>query len=173
MMLRWATFWLTWALVQFPTVLFSANDVRLQSSAVVDNVIVLKSKRQLMLMKGDQMLKTYRIALGADPVGPKSRQGDHKTPEGLYVLDRRNQKSQFYRSIHISYPNAADRARATKLAVPPGGDIFVHGWPNGYKPSAKEEDLGDWTDGCIAVTDLEMDEIWRVVPDGTPIEIRP
>ena len=97
----------------------------------------------------------------------------HKTPEGVYFLDRRNERSQFYRSIHISYPNTEDRARAHKLGVSPGGDIMLHGLPIGYGWIGTGHRARDWTDGCIAVTNEEMDEIWGVFPDGTPIEIRP
>jgi murein L,D-transpeptidase YafK len=140
------------------TRLVPAADVPLPSSAVADKVVVVKSERKLMLMKNDELLKTYRIALGTDPLGPKTRQGDHKTPEGSYLLDRHNQRSQFHRSIHISYPNADDRTRARRLGVSPGGDVFLHGLPNGYQPSPNQT-FEDWTDGCIAVTDLEIDEI--------------
>jgi murein L,D-transpeptidase YafK len=149
-----------------------AADVPLPSSSVVDKVIVLKSERKLMLMKSNKVLKTYRIALGTVPLSAKTRQGDHKTPEGNYLLDRHNERSQFHRSIHISYPNADDRARARRLGVSPGGDIFLHGLPNGYEPSPHQT-FEDWTDGCIAVTDSEIDEIFRAVPDRTPIEIKP
>jgi murein L,D-transpeptidase YafK len=152
--------------------LFARRSDPLPSSAVVDKVLVLKSARKLMLMNGNHLLKTYRISLGTNPVGTKTRQGDHKTPEGHYILDRHNENSQYHRSIHISYPNAADRARAHKLGLSPGGDIFLHGWPNGYNATA-DGPLEDWTDGCIAVTNPEIDEIFRAVPDGTPIEIRP
>lgn len=106
-------------------------------------------------------------------MGAKTQQGDHKTPEGLYVLDSRNAHSQFYKSIHISYPNAHDRAAARAKGASPGGDVFVHGLPNGYRMVGAAHRLKDWTDGCIAVTDEEIDEIWAAVPDGTPIEIRP
>ena len=138
-----------------------------------DRVIVLKTERKLILMHAGQQLKTYSIALGSEPVGPKTRLGDHRTPEGVYVLDRRNPKSSFYRAIHISYPDARDRARAQRLGVSPGGDIFLHGLPNRYGWIGKAHRAKDWTDGCIAVTNREMDEIWRLVPDGTPIEIKP
>ena len=124
-------------------------------------------------MNQGKVLKTYKVALGGDPMGAKVRQGDHKTPEGTYVLDRRNAHSQFYRSIHISYPDAQDRVRARKLGVSPGGDIYLHGLPNGYGWVGRGHRLKDWTDGCIAVTDEELDEIWRAAPDGTPIEIQP
>jgi murein L,D-transpeptidase YafK len=138
-----------------------------------DRVVVLKKERMLKLLRGGKILRTYKVALGGDPVGPKTRQGDHKTPEGVYVLDFRSAHSQFYKSIHISYPNAHDREQARQMGVSPGGDIFVHGLPNGFGSVGAAHRLRDWTDGCIAVTDEEIDEIWQAVPDGTPIEIRP
>lgn len=138
-----------------------------------DRVLVLKRERTLQLWSGGKIMKTYKVALGGNPVGAKTQQGDHKTPEGLYVLDSRNTHSQFYKSLHISYPNARDRASARAKGVSPGGDVFLHGLPNGYRMVGAAHRLKDWTDGCIAVTDEEIDEIWAVVPDGTPIEIRP
>lgn len=138
-----------------------------------DRVIVLKAQRVLQLMHDGKIVKSYKVALGGDPVGAKTRQGDHKTPEGLYVVDSRNAQSQFYKSIHISYPNANDRAAAQKGGFSPGGDVFVHGLPNGYRWIGPAHRARDWTDGCIAVTDDEMDEIWNAVSNGTPIEIRP
>jgi murein L,D-transpeptidase YafK len=143
------------------------------SSLKADRVAVVKKDRTLTLLSRGQVLKTYKVALGRQPEGPKERQGDHKTPEGAYILNRRNAHSQFCRSIHISYPDARDRAHARKLRVPPGGDIYLHGLPNGYGWLGSSHRLKDWTDGCIAVTNEEMDEIWRAVPDGTAIEIRP
>jgi murein L,D-transpeptidase YafK len=157
-------------LVAISSQALSANDPPLPPSAMADKVVVLKGYRRLLLMKGDEVLKTYIVSLG-DPVGPKVRQGDNKTPEGQYVLDRHNANSQFHRSIHISYPNADDLARARKLGVSPGGELFIHGLPNEFH--GHSEALGDWTEGCIAVSNAEMDEIWRAVPDGTPIEIKP
>jgi murein L,D-transpeptidase YafK len=138
-----------------------------------DRVVVLKKERTLQLLKQGNVIKTYKVALGGDPFGPKARQGDHKTPEGIYILDSRNAHSQFYKSIHISYPSARDRAAARQKGVSPGGDVFVHGLPNGYGLVGASHRLKDWTDGCIAVTNQEMDEIWGAVVDGTPIEIRP
>jgi murein L,D-transpeptidase YafK len=111
--------------------------------------------------------------LGGVPVGSKTEPGDHKTPEGVYALDSHNVHSHFYKSIHISYPNAHDRAAARERGVSPGGDVFVHGLPNGYGWVGAAHRAKDWTDGCIAVTDAEIDEIWSAVADGTPIEIRP
>jgi murein L,D-transpeptidase YafK len=151
-------------------VVFSFAD---EPAPKVDRVIVLKQERTLQLMSGGKVLKTYKIALGGNPIGPKVQQGDHRTPEGIYVLDRRNVHSQYYKSIHISYPNASDRANAAKLHIAPGGDIFLHGLPNGYGWVGSEHRLKDWTDGCVAVTDEEIDAIWKLVADGTPIEIRP
>ena len=136
-------------------------------------MIVNKKERTLILMSKGTKLKSYRIALGGEPTGPKTQRGDHKTPEGTYLLDYRNAHSQFYRSIHISYPNSADRTRASKLRVSPGGDIFLHGLPNGFGWIGPKHRLKDWTDGCIAVTNEEMDEIWKTVIDGTTIQINP
>ncbi len=135
--------------------------------------MVYKKQRRMELIYKGSTWKSYRVALGANPVGHKMQQGDSRTPEGTYILDRRNSHSQFHRSIHVSYPNAADRASARKPGVPPGGDIFLHGLPNGMGYIGGAHTLRDWTDGCIAVTNEEIEEIWKVVPDGTPIEIRP
>jgi len=119
------------------------------------------------------VIKSYRIALGGTPVGRKEQQGDHKTPEGLYTIVGRNPSSQYHRALRVSYPNAEDRARAAKRGVPPGGDIMIHGLPNGYGWVGRGHLAKDWTDGCIAVTDQEIEEIWTLVADGTPVEIRP
>jgi len=138
-----------------------------------DRVVVLKKERTLQLLSEGKVIRTYKVALGGDPVGPKARRGDHKTPEGEYVLDSRNSKSQFHRSIHISYPNASDRAQARRSGVSPGGDVFIHGLPNGYGWVGASHRARDWNDGCVAVTNEEIEEIWNAVADGTPIEIRP
>jgi murein L,D-transpeptidase YafK len=135
--------------------------------------VVLKKERTLQLLYQGKVIKTYKVALGGDPIGPKSRQGDHKTPEGTYILDSRNAHSQFYKSIHISYPSPQDRASARQKGVSPGGDVFVHGLPNHYGWIGASHRLKDWTDGCVAVTNEEIDEIWQAVANGTPIEIRP
>ena len=151
----------------------SSAGERLAARAQADRVLVEKHEHNLTLLDHGKVLNKYRVALGGDPAGPKARQGDHKTPEGMYRLDRRNAHSLFYRSIHISYPNAQDRARAHKAGVAPGGDVMIHGLPNGYGWLRSGHRARDWTDGCIAVTNAEMDEIWNAVRDGTPIEIRP
>lgn len=139
----------------------------------IDKVVVLKSERKLLLLSKDTVVRTYRVALGKNPTGPKIQTGDHRTPEGSYVIDSRNPQSQYHRSLHISYPNADDRARARKIGKNPGGDIFIHGLPNGQGWIGKAHVLSDWTLGCIAVTNAEIEEIWQLVPNGTPIEIRP
>jgi len=144
-----------------------------QTALHADHVVVLKKERTLELLARGKVIKTYKVALGGDPIGPKTRQGDHKTPEGAYVLDFRNAHSRFHKAIHISYPNDHDHAVARAKGVSPGGDVFIHGLPNGYGAIGPAHRLRDWTDGCIAVTNDEIDEIWKAIPDGTQIEIRP
>lgn len=145
----------------------------LQAAPRVDRVEVFKARHELLLMKDGKVVKTYRVALEPDLAGRKERQGDGKTPEGNYVLDWRNSNSKFHRSIHISYPNAEDIANARRLGVNPGGDVFLHGLPTGAGWIGAAHRAMDWTAGCIAVTDEEIDEIWDLVPDGTPIVIAP
>lgn len=147
--------------------------VHLAAESKSDLIIVHKKARTMELMRAGQVIKTYKIALGGEPVGPKTRQGDHRTPEGFYVIDSRNAHSQFHRSLHISYPNTADKERARKLGVATGGDIYIHGLPNGYGFIGAAHRARDWTDGCVAVTDQEIEEIWLLVRNGTPVEIRP
>ena len=138
-----------------------------------DLVRVDKSERRLELLHKGTVLRSYRVALGNAPEGHKREEGDERTPEGRYVLDWRNPGSSFHKSIHISYPNAADRAAAKAAGRDPGGLIMIHGQPNGFGWWSWLLQLVDWTDGCIAVTDAEMDEIWTMVDNGTPIEITP
>lgn len=131
-----------------------------------DAIRVYKAQRRMELWRGERRIATYGIALGDDPIGHKRQQGDEKTPEGRYRISGRNPRSRFHLSLRISYPNEADREQARRRGVDPGGDIMIHGaTPPGYR--------GDWTDGCIAVTNEEMDAIWQRVPVGTPIDIRP
>jgi murein L,D-transpeptidase YafK len=142
----------------------------------VDRVLVFKARRELQLCEGDSVLNRYPIALGRNAGGHKQREGDSRTPEGHYVLDWRNPNSKYYLSIHISYPNAQDERTARSAGVSPGGDIFIHGYPKGMSAAlwGRYWFLGrDWTDGCIAVPNAAMDEIWARVRDGTPIEIYP
>lgn len=151
----------------------SVLQLNLRAQLHPDRIIVHKKSHTMELIHAGQVIKSYTIALGSEPIGPKTRQGDHRTPEGVYVIDRRNPHSQFHRALHISYPNAVDRERARKMGVPPGGDIYIHGLPNGYGFIGAAHRARDWTDGCIAVTDQEIEEIWRLVDNGTPVEIRP
>jgi murein L,D-transpeptidase YafK len=153
--------------------MLTADNATRVKEVQADQVVVLKSERTLNLLALGKIIRTYKVALGSAPVGAKEQQGDHKTPEGRYVLDRRNPKSQYYKSIHVSYPNEQDRRNAGKRGVHPGGDIMIHGLPSGQGFWGAAHRAVDWTDGCVAVTDSEMDEIWRLVADGTPIEIKP
>ena len=138
-----------------------------------DMVLIEKKERRLSLLSNGEVIKTYKIALGGNPVGPKERQGDNKTPEGIYTIESRNRNSGYYLSLRISYPNEIDKRRAKELGVSPGGDIMIHGIKNGLSWVGSIHSKFDWTEGCIAVTDEEMDEIDRLVPDGTVVEIRP
>lgn len=158
------------AFIALVTVLVASHS---QAEIRADRIVVHKKSRTLELMHAGQVLKTYKIALGGEPVGPKTRQGDHRTPEGVYVIDSRNSQSQFHRSLHVSYPNAEDKERAREMGVSLGGDIFIHGLPNGYGWVGAAHRARDWTDGCIAVTDQQIEEIWRLVDNGTLVEIRP
>jgi murein L,D-transpeptidase YafK len=125
------------------------------------------------LLTGGRVILTYKVALGQGGLAPKDRQGDGRTPEGHYVIDARNAASEYHLSLHVSYPNADDRKRAAKLGVAPGGDIMIHGLPNGKGWIGAGHRAYDWTLGCIAVTNEEIEEVWKLVPVGTPVEIRP
>ncbi|MBZ2169644.1 MULTISPECIES: murein L,D-transpeptidase family protein [Marinobacter] len=139
----------------------------------ISQVLVRKGERRLYLMDGERVVKSYRVSLGDNPEGHKLYEGDERTPEGDYVLDWRNASSDFYKSIHISYPNEQDREQARAWGQDPGGSIMIHGLPNEVGDMAFAYRGLDWTDGCIAVTNEEMDEIWQLVADGTPIRIVP
>ena len=140
-------------------------------STAIDRVIVDKSDRILKLMSDGKVIRSYRIALGGSPTGHKQQEGDQRTPVGVYTLDYKNENSIAYRSIHISYPNDEDKARAKSLGVDPGGDIMIHGQMNGFGYLGWLNQRRDWTDGCIAITNDEMDGIMDAVILGTPIEI--
>ena len=146
---------------------------RLPAGTVVDRVLVEKSTRKLSVLYRGSEIKNYRIALGGQPIGAKQQEGDMKTPEGLYAIDYRNPHSDYHLSLHISYPGSEDVRRAAALGVSPGGDIMIHGLPNGMSWLGDAHRRKDWTAGCIAVTDEEIEELWRIIPDGTEIEIRP
>ena len=138
-----------------------------------DRVLVIKHERRLYLMRGGQVLRSYHVALGREPRGAKLHAGDGRTPEGAYLLDGRNKNSRFYRSMHVSYPSPDDRRRAREQGLAVGGGIMLHGLPLERPNWGEEHWRYNWTNGCIAVTDAEMDEIWQRVEVGTPIEIRP
>lgn len=141
----------------------------------IDKVVVKKSARQLELVSGGKVVRQYRVSLGGSPVGHKYREGDQRTPVGDYVLNWRNANSNYYKAIHISYPNERDRIVSRQLGYNPGGMIMIHGLPNYVRSEDLRKQYGsrDWTHGCIAVQNHEIDEIWRLVPDGTPIQILP
>jgi tetratricopeptide (TPR) repeat protein len=138
-----------------------------------DKILIEKKERRLSLISRGKVLKTYQIALGGNPNGPKERQGDNKTPEGTYVIDSRNKDSHYHLSLHISYPNEKDKKRAKELGVSPGGNIMIHGIKNGFSWVGDLHTEVDWTKGCIAVTDEEIEEIEKLAPNGTIVEIRP
>jgi murein L,D-transpeptidase YafK len=144
-----------------------------QQPAHADSVLILKKEHLLELLAGGKVIRTYKVALGSGGLAPKEREGDGRTPEGNYVIDSRNANSQYHKALHISYPNAEDRKRAARLGVSPGGAVMIHGLPNGKGLIGPAHRLYDWTLGCVAVTDSEIDEIWNLVPLGTPVVIRP
>lgn len=136
-------------------------------------LVVEKGARRMTLFDRERPLRTYRIALGREPLGPKRREGDRRTPEGRFTIDWRNPASGYHRSLHVSYPEAPDRAQASAEGVDPGGMVMIHGLRRGFGWIGRAHRLRDWTLGCIAVTNAEMDELWRLVPNGTPIRIEP
>lgn len=136
-------------------------------------LVVEKSKRQLTLFVEGKVLKVYKIALGKQPKGRKECEGDQKTPEGLYFIDYHKRDSNYHRALHISYPNKDDIERARKQGVHAGNSIMIHGIRKGWEWIGEVHQMWDWTEGCIAVTNEEIEELWRVVPDGTLIEIKP
>jgi murein L,D-transpeptidase YafK len=140
---------------------------------LADLIRVDKTSRTLTLLRGPAVIRTYPMSLGRAPSGHKLQEGDGRTPEGRYSIDSRNSRSRFHLALHISYPNGEDRAGAQRRGVSPGGDIMIHGLPNGISWLGKLHLQRDWTDGCIAVTNQEMDEIWSLVATGTQVEILP
>lgn len=154
---------LTWAHWETP----------LPKSAKADRIVILKGRRELQLLLDGIVEKTYSISLGRGPIGPKAREGDGKTPEGIYRIDSKNGVSRFHRALHISYPTTTQRDTAQKKGLRPGGDIMIHGLPRRFGWLGKLHRIWDWTDGCVAITNPEMDELWRAVTNGTVIEIRP
>lgn len=151
---------------------------KIRAQTPITLIRVFKAKRTLELLHDDQLIKAYSMRLGFDPIGHKVKAGDGKTPEGRYVIDWRNPHSQFYKSLHISYPNAQDQASAQALGVSSGGDVMIHGSANNKQLQALPQLMdymprSDWTWGCVAVRNNDMDEIWLLVDNGTAIEISP
>lgn len=138
-----------------------------------DKILVQKHAHTLTLYRGSNVLKTYRVALGRGGLGQKTRAGDNKVPEGNYRIVSRNERGAFHRALRIGYPTPLQVVAAHKLGVDPGGDIMIHGIRNGFGWIGSLHRTVDWTRGCIAVTDEEIEELWRAIPDGTPIEIQP
>ena len=149
---------------------FGVSTLLSAGQPAADLVVVEKARRTLTVFSGNTAVRTYSVALGPNPKGHKVQAGDGRTPEGRYTIDYKNEKSAYYLALHISYPNQQDILEAKRRGVSPGGDIMVHGLPNGVGAVGQGE---DWTRGCIAVTNEEIEEIARLVPPGTPIEIRP
>jgi murein L,D-transpeptidase YafK len=137
-----------------------------------DQIVVVKSTHTMTLYAKGSVLRTYRVSLGRGPGHAKQQEGDHETPEGSYSIDAKNAHSRFHRALHVSYPNANDKRRAEQLHVSPGGAIMIHGIENGLGWLGSLQRHVDWTDGCIALTDPEIDEVWKLVPVGTPVEIK-
>jgi murein L,D-transpeptidase YafK len=138
-----------------------------------DRIVVLKAERKLMVYSGDTVLRTMDIALGLMPEGPKQREGDFRTPEGSYFIEEKKSDSDYFLALRISYPNARDVAHARSLGVDPGGEIMIHGLPNAPRRAEAAYRGTDWTDGCIAVSNSDMIDLWRLISVSTPIEIRP
>ena len=136
-------------------------------------MVLDKSARRLTLYYRGQEVRTYGVALGKNPVGDKTRRGDGRTPEGLFFIEGRNPQSKYHLSLRISYPDAAHRARSAARGLTPGGDIMIHGLPPAFASVGALHRQQDWTEGCVAVTNQEIEEIWRAVPNGAPILIRP
>jgi murein L,D-transpeptidase YafK len=146
---------------------------RAEELVPADHVVVRKSERKLYLYRGQQVLGTYKVALGLNPLGPKERERDYRTPEGRYYLSRRNTRSDYFLSIQVSYPNKQDERNARKRGWAPGGAIMIHGLPNVPKHSPLYYEGTDWTDGCIALSNSDMVEVWMRTQDNIPIEIFP
>ena len=143
------------------------------AEAQADLVEIFKSERRMELKRNGRLLRAYRVSLGFAPLQHKEREGDGRTPEGTYSIDARNPRSSFHLSLRVSYPDADDRARAEALGVSPGGDIYIHGLPNGLRKLRTPHLKRDWTTGCVAVTDEEIREVWSLVPTGAAVVIRP
>lgn len=161
-------------LIAIVAILSIGGGLRAETIAPIpDHILVLKAERKLLLLAGETVVRTMNISLGLIPEGPKRREGDYRTPEGSYFLESKKSDSDFFLSLKISYPNAHDRELARSLGVDPGGQIMIHGLPNELKHAEAMYDGWDWTDGCIAVSNSDMIDLWRLTSVSMPIEIRP
>ena len=151
----------------------SSSAPRAGAPVAADSLVLMKSRRELVVYYHGDPVRTYYVALGRNPVGDKERIGDNRTPEGLFFIQGRNPNSRYHLSLRISYPDATHRARAARLGVEPGGDIMIHGLPAEQAAFGAAHRDYDWTNGCIAVTNKEIEELWSVIRDGTPIQIKP
>jgi lipoprotein-anchoring transpeptidase ErfK/SrfK len=147
--------------------------VRLTRPTAADSIVVYKRERTLILYNRGVPVRSYIVALGSKPVGDKERAGDQKTPEGVFRITAHNPASKFHLALRLSYPSDAHRARAAALGVDPGGDIMIHGLPREFSQAGKDHRQNDWTNGCVALSNQEIEEIWHAVPDGTPVQIKP
>lgn len=147
------------------------GDADLINLLSADSVVLNKKARKLYLLKSGKIYRTYNVRLGGQPIGHKQQEGDERTPEGQYVLDARIENSKYHKSIHLSYPNTEDQKLAQKTGLNPGGEVMLHGQPNGFGWAWRLLALWDWTDGCIAVNNQDMDELWNLIENGTSIEI--
>jgi lipoprotein-anchoring transpeptidase ErfK/SrfK len=150
-----------------------ASGARLGPPAAADSIVVYKRERTLTLFNRGVPVRSYFVALGSKPVGDKQRAGDQRTPEGVFYINAHNPASKFHLALRISYPDDAHRTRAQALGVDPGGDIMIHGLPKEYSAAGKDHRQNDWTNGCVALSNQEIEEIWHAVPDGTPVQIKP
>jgi len=160
------------ASVPSPTIT-STPVVDIRSRLVADSIVVEKARRTLTLYQAGFPVRAYRVALGKQPLGDKVQRGDGRTPEGVFHIDFKNSQSKYHMALHVSYPDAAHLQRANQLGVSPGGDIMVHGLPPAFADYGASHSEFDWTEGCIAVSDKEIEEIWRAVPSGVAIQIKP
>ena len=149
------------------------SGIRLGAPTAADSIVVYKHERTLVLFNRGVPIRSYFVALGSKPVGDKERVGDQKTPEGLFHIDAHNPASKFHLALRLSYPDDAHRARAAALGADPGGDIMIHGLPKEYSEAGKNHLQNDWTNGCVALSNQEIEELWHAVPDGTPVHIKP
>ncbi|MGH7617640.1 MAG: L,D-transpeptidase family protein [Gemmatimonadaceae bacterium] len=160
------------SIISSPTVV-ETPVTKVRSYITADSIVVEKHKRRLTLYQLGIPVRTYAIALGKQPVGDKLQIGDNRTPEGLFYIDYKNPDSKYHMALHISYPDAAHIAKSHAAHEKPGGDIMIHGLPDAYASLGEKHAAYDWTEGCIAVTNIQIDEIWRAVPRGSPILIKP